>query len=193
MIASPRNCRTIALSFLAAAFALLTCGGPTKAEPSGPCAHQKLPAAIAEQLKEKFGGWRFLNLSDLYADDQELWTQSHANECPGIAIGHFERPDDLAYAFLLVPQAKSENGFKLVVFSRATNNTPYTLKVLEHAESKDTFPPIIYRVPPGKYTGFDAAKSIRIVLDGINVEWIEKSSYIEYWLGDHYHKIWTSD
>jgi len=53
------------------------------------------------------------------ADDQQLWLNgSNGKESPGIAIGHFESPDDLSYAVLLVPKSDPSGGYKLLVFSK---------------------------------------------------------------------------
>lgn len=156
------------------------------------CAETSLPAPISELLGAKFAGWRPQQISDLYGDDQKYWSESHPKECPGIAIGHFEFNDRLSYAVLLLPKSKQQSGYQIVVFSRMTSASPYTWKLLEHEQGKNSFAPVIYKVPPGKYVGFDT-KSVRLKLDGLSVNWIEKSSFIDYWSEGHYHKIWTSD
>ena len=157
------------------------------------CGEAALPAPVNELLRVKFAGWRPQQLSDLYVDDQRLWTDSHPKECPGIAIGYFESADSLSYAVLLLPKSAEQSGYKILVFSRGLNADAYTWRVLEHGEGKDSFAPVIYSIPPGKYKGFDETKSVHTKLDSVGVEWIEKSAFIDYWWEGRYHKIWTSD
>lgn len=186
-------CLTAVVLFAAASLPNLASGPIWAAQASTVCAEAPLPAPINELLGAKFAGWRPQQVSDLDGDDQKYWSASHPKECPGIAIGHFEFADRVSYAVLLLPKSKQQNGYQIVVFSKVTDASAYTWKLLEHAEGKNTFAPVIYKVPPGKYVGFDDTKSVRIKLDGLSVDWIEKSSFIDYWWEGRYHKIWTSD
>ncbi len=181
-------CLLIAVNFPNA-----TLGQTSTAPTSAVCGEVALPAPVNELLRAKFAGWGPQQLSDLYEEDQKLWMDSHSKECPRIAIGHFESADSLSYAVLLLPKSAQQSGYKILVFNRGQNADAYTWRLLEHGEGKDSFAPVIYSIPPGKYKGFDEAKSVRIKLDGIGVEWIEKSSFIDYWWEGRYHKIWTSD
>lgn len=167
---------------------------PTR-QPSTSCSEAALPAPINEALKTNFAGWRSLRVSDLDGDDPKLWLQEHPKECPGIATGHFESLDSVSYALLLTP-ATERNGvgpWQLVIFNHGSNGTSLVSKRLEHCEGKDCFAPVIYKELPGTYASFDETKSVHLKLDGIGVEYLEKSSYIDYWWQGRYHKIWTSD
>lgn len=84
---------------------------------TGVCSTTRLPSGASELLSEKFPLWRAKQISDLEEDDRQLWLKAHPKDCPGIAVGHFESPDQLAYAILLVPKAKSSSGDKIVVLS----------------------------------------------------------------------------
>jgi hypothetical protein len=172
---------------------LATCNVPTHAaQKDDVCSDDTLPAPIRASLQSNFDGWRPEGLADLGQDDLELWTKNQPKDCPGIAIGHFERADALIYAVLLVPKSKTGTGYKLVLFSEAPGTNAFTWKLLENYE-KDNFAPVIWKLPPGKYTSYTSGKTIRLALDGLNVEWLEKSSYIFYWFEGRYHKIWISD
>jgi hypothetical protein len=160
---------------------------------SAACSETALPAPVNELLKTKFARWRPERVSDLEGDDQKFWLEEHRQECPGIAVGHFESAGSLSYAVLLVPTSQRLGGYQILVFSKAPSTDAYTWRLLQHAEGKDKFAPVIYKVPPGKYSGFDDSRWVLLKLDGVNVEWIKKSSFILYWLGGRYHKIWTSD
>jgi len=52
---------------------------------------------------------------------------------------------------------------------------------------------VISRVPPGKHTGFDTTQSVRLRLDGLEAEWLEKSSVLYYWRDGKYRSLQTSD
>jgi hypothetical protein len=183
----------VVLLYIAVGFPNATYGQTSAAQTSAVCSDAALPAPVNELLKTKFAGWRPQQDSDLYADDQKFWTDAHPKECPGIAVGHFESAEILSYAVLLLPRSKQNSGYQIVVFNKTSNAGIYTWRLLEREEGKSSFAPFIYKVPPGKYVGFDETKSVRLKLDGINVEWIEKSSFIDYWWGGRYRKMWTSD
>ena len=68
------------------------------------CRTSSLPSGAKALLDAKYADWRPNDVSDLGADDKGLWTKPHPKDCPGIAIGHFEEPERLSYAVLLVPQ-----------------------------------------------------------------------------------------
>jgi hypothetical protein len=188
-----KTCFTTLLLLIAAGLPSAIPGLISAAQTSAVCGEAVLPAPINELLKAKFARWKPERVSDLYADDQKYWSDAHPNDCPGIAVGHFESEGNLSYAVVLVPVSGQLGGYQILVFSKGLNTEVYAWKVLEHAEGKDKFAPVISKVPPGKYVGFDDTKSVRLKLDGVNVEWIEKSSLIYYWLGGRYHQIWTSD
>jgi hypothetical protein len=175
---------TLLLAILSVAFC--------SAAQESPCGKKALPASINQILDSTFTSWRPQRVTDLYEDDQKFWLDSHSKECPGIASGHFESAESLSYAVLLVPTSEKQHGYRLIVFSASADASNYAWRSLESATGKDDFAPVIYKVLPGHHVGFDHTKSIRIKLDGIGVEWIEKSSYI-YWFEGHYRKLWTSD
>ena len=157
------------------------------------CDATALPAPVKESLKSKFTGWRLQRLSDLDGDDQKLWLEDHSKECPGLAVGHFESADSLSYAVLLLIASAQSGGYQIIVFSKDASADSYSAKVLDREVGKDYFAPVIYKLPPGKYVGFDDSKSVLLKLDGVGVEWIEKSSLIYYWRADRYHTLQTSD
>lgn len=78
---------------------------------------------------------------------------------------------------LLVPVAENQGGYRIILFG-GLNAAPHTWKWLERDDDKTHFAPVICKLPPGKYVGFDETKSVHLKLDGIGVEYIEKSSYI---------------
>ncbi len=167
--------------------------GNGASQSSATCGDVSVPAPVNALLKAKFSRWRPERVSDLLGDDRKLWLEGHSKECPGVAIGNFETKRSLSYAVLLVPTSEQLGGFQIIVFSKGATNDAYTWKVLQHVEGKAYFAPVIYKVPPGKYSGFDDSKAVLLKLDGVNVEWIEKSSLVYYWRDGSYRAIQTSD
>lgn len=152
-----------------------------------------LTAEAAAVLKEQFPDWRPKDLSDLSGYDKKLWLEMHRRECPGIAVGHFERVDQIAYAVLLVQKADHTGSYKVVVLSK--NPSDHVARILDQAEN-NTYSDsglVISKERPGKYSGFDESKSVHLNLDDVNVEWLEKSSVLYYWSHGKYHSLQTSD
>jgi hypothetical protein len=152
-----------------------------------------LPSDAQLLLEQRFPEWRPKVLSDLSGYDRKLWLETHPKDCPGIAVGHFEQPDRVAYAVLLVPKSGHTASYKIIVLSKASNE--YAVRLLDHAEGSTDSDSglVISKEPHGRYSGFDETKSVRLKFDGVNVEWLEKSSVLYYWSGGKYRSIQTSD
>jgi hypothetical protein len=179
--------------FLAVTLLVLAATTSTAAQNSDPCAQLNLPAPVIELLKAKFSEWRPKQVSDLEADDRQLWLKAHAKECPGTIAGQFESKDRLAYTVLLVPKSEPTGGYQLVVFSKVTSGDTYVWKLLDHADGQTYSGLVISKAPPGKYSDIAGSKSIQTRLDGIYVEWIEKGADLYYWSTGRYHKLQVSD
>jgi hypothetical protein len=65
-----------------------------------PCVLASL--VISQKLDKDYQDWQVEALENLDGEDRKLWTNAHPNDCPRIAIGHFESKIDLSYALLLV-------------------------------------------------------------------------------------------
>ncbi len=163
------------------------------AQAASPC-EVALPVPVSELLKGKFAQWRPKQVSDMDADDQQLWLKGPSSKgCPGIAIGHFESADSLSYAILLVPQSNPNGGHKIVVFSKDATKDVYTWRLLDHAETQTYSGLVISKAAPGKYSDLENNKSIQIKLAGIYVEWLEKGALLYFWSEGRYRKIVVSD
>jgi hypothetical protein len=55
----------------------------------------------------------------------------------------------------------------------------YSLREV-YREAGYAFGLVISKQPPGTYSDFDTSKSVRLTLNGVNVEWLEKSSLLYY-------------
>lgn len=156
---------------------------------------ENLPVQAQRLISKTFPGWRIKMASDLESYDKQLWDKAHPKECPGLAIGHFQTPDQTAYALLLVPKSGVNDGSKILVLAKSEKVDVYSVKMLDHAEQEpgSSSGLVISKVPPGEFSGFDTSQSVTLKTDGIEAEWIEKSSILYYWKNDRYRKLQTSD
>jgi len=159
------------------------------------CQGDILPSAAKSLLNKTFPAWRIKRPSDLVAYDLELWGKVHPKECPGIAVGHFESPNQTGYGLLLIQKTGAETGYKIVVLIKSTTANCYSLRVLDHAEGQAGTGSglVISKVPSGKYSGFDSTQSIKVRLDAVEAEWLEKSSVLYFWKNGKYRTLQTSD
>lgn len=158
------------------------------------CSEKALPPQARLLIHKKFPGWRIKLPTDLDDVDKRDWDQYHPKECPGLAIGHFEAPDITGYGLLLIPITAPEGGSKIVVLGKTANTDGYSVKVLAYDEQQGASSGlVISKARPGKYTGFDTTQSVRLKLDGIEAEWIEKSSVLYFWRNGKYRTLPTSD
>jgi hypothetical protein len=158
------------------------------------CDSSTLPASAQKLLAARFSEWRPKLVSDMDTDDQQLWlTATHGKECPGIVAGHFETADEHSYAVLLVPKSNSSEGYKVGVLSKGSADKDYAWKLIDHAETQADPGLVISKAPSGKYSDWEGNKSVRLKLDGIQLEWMEKGAVLYFWSEGQYHRIRVSD
>jgi hypothetical protein len=158
------------------------------------CDSSALPVPAQELLTAKFSQWRPKLVSDMDADDQQLWlTATDGKKCPGIVAGHFETVDETSYAVLLVPKSNGIDGYKVGVLSKDSASKGYSWKLIDHAETPAARGLVISKAPPGKYSDFEGDRFVQIKFDGIQVEWIEKGAVLYFWSAGRYHRIVVSD
>src|SRR6202035_1531133 len=93
---------------------------PAPAKPSeGPvlCKVGSLPPDVQSRLKGDLGSWKVQEPADLSPRAHERWESEKPLQCPGIAVGQFEKAKTPSYAVLLVPQGHADAGYKFLVFS----------------------------------------------------------------------------
>jgi hypothetical protein len=181
-----------ALLLLASGVMVLMTAATVRAQTSNPRAEANLPTPVVDLIRTKFSGWRPKDVSDLDPENRELWLRPHLNDCPGIAVGHFESPDRLTYAVLLVPQSDSSGGYKLLVFNRMASGDTYVWKLLDHANASYSGL-VVETAPPGKYSDYEDARiSVTTKLEGFYLEWIEKGALLYYWSAGRYKTVRVS-
>jgi hypothetical protein len=164
----------------------------TAPQMSPPCSGVVFPAPINELLKEKFAGWRPKQISDMDQDDQQLWLGAKPKECPGFAVGHYEKSNELSYAILLVPRSDPSGGYKVVVFDKKSSGE-FHWSVVDHANGQTCSCLVISKVPPGRYSDFEGTRSVQVKLDSILVEWMEKGAVLFHRSEGRYERIRVSD
>src|ERR1700688_2402129 len=141
-----------------------------------------LPTQIQTVLTANFPQWRPKQLSDMDADDQQLWLKGrNGSQSPGISVGHFEAEGELSYAVLLAPKSDPSGGHKILVFSKELEKGTFTWKLLDHADGQTYSGLVISKAGPGKYSDVSNRKAVHLKLDGIYVEWMEKGAVLYYW------------
>jgi hypothetical protein len=162
---------------------------PAQVKPT--CQTSLAPSARAV-LASNYADWRPKDISDLGTDDKQLWLNDHPNECPGIAVGHFEEADRLSYAVLLVPKLELKHGYKILVLTPTGDGC--AVRILDHADGEySSSGLVISKAAPGTYSDFEDTASVRVTRDAINVEWIEKAGVLYYWANGKFRTIQTSD
>lgn len=153
------------------------------------CANPPLVEPVKKLLTLKYyQDWRPIALSDLSKPHQRMWRRSlNRFDCPGIAMGHFERKDELAYAFSLTPRDPRQTGWRLVVISKNRQGV-YRDRVL--GQTDERVPPyVIYVVPPEEYTDAFETESVKLRLDGLQVEQMEAGAVLFYWKDGQYKSL----
>jgi hypothetical protein len=156
-----------------------------------------LPNEIQTKLEKNYPDWQPERLENLYEDDRGFWIKAHPNDCPGIAIGHFESRDELSYALLLISKPNRKRlGFRVIVFSRSGPSATYVSRLVTkwniglYDQGSDE---VIATVPPGHYEEATGPKNAQILLDGILCETMEKGAAVYYWKNGRYHELITSE
>jgi hypothetical protein len=133
---------------------------------------------------------RLENLSEYY---RQSWLKEHPNDCPGIAIGHFESKSEISYAFFLVPRPERKHpGASIVVFSRVRPTAPFVPHLVFKWDAGgfyDHSDLVISKVAAGKY----GDPQVLIDLDGIMYEAMEQASSLYYWKNGRYQVLSISD
>ena len=158
------------------------------------CRTSSLPSRAQVRLNRQYGDWRSKLVSDLGPEDKQLWLKAHPRDCPGIAIGRFEKPDELVYAVLLVPKLQSSHGYRTIVLSKVATDDSHVARVLDQSDTQDSDSGmVISTAPRGSYSDFERTTSVQVKLDAVNVEWIEKAAVLYYWAHGKYRTLQTSD
>jgi hypothetical protein len=132
-----------------------------------------LPEDARAALQSQFAGFYPQKVSDLSTEYQQAWLKDHPQECPGIAVGHFQSASKMSYAVLLVGSRGSLSGSKLVALSQTAKGWKAT-KVEEE---------------PVEYHYQAVAKLPRKgALDRIQLKEFDGGSSVYSWAGGRFHR-----
>jgi hypothetical protein len=153
-------------------------------------------AALPEDLKTKVGtayaGWKVLELSDLGAYDQMLWTGALEDSCPGVAVGEFRQPGQKSYGITLIRGSGLSLEQKLL-FAAAANDS-YNLVELYSETIKGGGYAVVLKGAPGQYQDFyEEVEPVAVKNDTIVYEHMEASAITFYANGDKFEQILVSD
>ena len=168
--------------------------GTISANPIDPCTNTRVPKKVLNLIVRNYSQWHMLKLSDLPEPHQQKWLGSnYATYCPGIASGHFLSSTEASFAFSLLPRNKKTEGYRLVVVSKdRAKEGQYVDTVLDQA-NEPVNPQIVYTVPPGKYSDQSGTEAVELVLDGIQVEEMEKGAALFFWRDGQYRRLQVSE
>lgn len=132
-----------------------------------------LPEDARAALKTQYPGFYPQRVSDLSREYQQAWLKDHPQECPGIAVGHFESSSKTSYAVLLIGSRGSLSGSKLVVLSQ-------TAKAWKAAKLEEKSMEYNYEAV--------AKVSRKGSLDRIQLDEFEGGAAIYSWAGGRFHR-----
>jgi hypothetical protein len=156
------------------------------------CDESVLPQFVRVVMKSKIPSWRVVKIDDLDQRYQDLWRQAHPAECPGFTWGFFESKTRLSYAVLLIPQGSPKPGYRLIVVSK-TKKGGVAVRVLERIDDPATSQYVIAKLPPGKYDNIYETLSVKIELDGIQMELLEVGAILFYWKAGRFQELIISE
>jgi len=189
--------RSILVRFLVLALTLVLLGSGPQAKGADPCDVSVLPQEIQTKLEKNYPDWQPEKLENLDKEDRGLWVKAHPNDCPGIAIGHFESKTEFAYALLLVSKPdRKRPGLRILVFSRTGPSAPFVSHLISKYDTGDFYEgsdQVIATVPAGHYEEAIGPRKVQIELEGIWYEVMEKGAILYYWKNSRYQRLVTSD
>lgn len=152
-----------------------------------------LPSAVSAFVRsEARHGWIVVTLNDLVADDQALWSRSHAGQCPGIAVGRFDGTAADSYAIALVRRGGRVGHYvEQLVLLRPSGST-YS-HVVVNGPARVVSPLVVWSLPPGTYAGSGDGLRVTIGTDSFVYEKLEASAVQYYLVGGQLHSLVTGD
>ena len=134
------------------------------------CGRDSLPAELQHKLETNFSLWKIQDISSLSVRAKERWQGEKPLACPGIAVGQFEIPGQLSYAFLLVPRQKPDSAYRIVVFSPNPDHSAFSLEPIDEWEKGGAANNFIHTVAITKVFSAELIRKLKVgTRDGILV------------------------
>ena len=154
------------------------------------CKVGSLPSDIQDRLKEEYGSWKIQEPANLSPRAHERWESEKPQECPGIAVGHFESAKTLSYAILVVPTGHADAGYRFLVFSQKAGRPGYEARLVEKFDEKGAANYFIHRTPISRFFDEPSRKKFQAhTVDGILLLDSAESEYgveVYFWSGGRY-------
>ena len=154
------------------------------------CTLTLLPAEMQRHIQANYSSWRLQDVSDLSANAKEHWQAEKPVDCPGFAVGQFEKTDQKSYAVLLVPANKPDTGYRLLVFTPSGSLSSEAFRVIDQSDGIGASNFFVHQINIAKVFSSVWMKKLRVVTkDGILFVDAGTSEYeadVYFWTGDKY-------
>lgn len=143
-----------------------------------------LPRDLQPEIASKYPGLKIVTQSDLQEDDKGFFQKDHGNSCPGLVKVDFYGDGKPTLALVLISKESS----KLIVAHQVGEK--WRTRVLAQGGASV---PVVWSLPPGKYTDVYGQKSIRATRPVIVFLVYESWGILYAWTGNAVNKIWIAD
>jgi len=147
-----------------------------------------LPKNLQREIVSKHPGKTVVTLSDLQEDDRGFFQADHGNSCPGLVKVDFYGDGRPTLALVLVPKGGANQNAELVIVHLVDG----TWKIAALASGGPSIP-VIWSLPPGKYTDVYGEKTIRATRPVIVFFQYEAWGILCAWTNNRVVKIWIAD
>jgi hypothetical protein len=158
------------------------------AEGTGVCKLESLPEEIRNRLKTDFASWKIQGPEALSLHARERWESEKPQQCPGIAIGQFEKDKTISYGVLLVPEFRPDARYKFLVFSPKVPS--FETHVLDQSDGNGASNYFIRSVKINKFFGESSKRKLHVATpEGILLVDSGENEYeadIYFWVSDAY-------
>ena len=157
----------------------------TATSSNDPC---DLPPGLRSEISQKYPYKHIVALTDLNADDKELFEKDHKGRCPGLVKVDFYGDGKPTWALALTakegPKAKAE----LVIARQLSKGWETTL-----LDTTEWGVPVVWSQAPGKYTDVYGEKTVQAIHPVIVFCGYNSWAVLYSWSGKDVKKIWLSD
>lgn len=159
-----------------------------KAASADPC--DRLPIDVTTYLSAN-PTWIPVRKSDLSADHQKLWEDSHRNMCPGVATVDLEGRGRASHGLALLRRDRRGNEEMLVLLRRRPKGLSITTMV---APYRSPGPEVVWEASPALAQDLAAGSKFgKITHDAIVFEALESAAQMFYVRNGRVRKIQISD
>ncbi|HTV58012.1 MAG TPA: hypothetical protein VMJ93_03990 [Verrucomicrobiae bacterium] len=169
-----------------ALLSLLLAGVTTRAQPPmDPC---EMPPGVSAVAHARFPASKIIAVSDLSADDRNLYEKKHPGACPGLASVNFYGDHKPTLALALASKRKNDLLTRLVIAHLEEGK--WTLTVLTKTNGPA---PVLWAEPPGEYKDLYGVKKIRATNPVVVFCGYYSWAVVYAWINNRVSTIWLQD